>query len=257
MQRIKGNSEIFRSLKKAAPTILTCVSAAGVVAVAVFSAKAATKAQTIIEAEEEKCEKVNGRELKTSEIVKIAAPCYIPTILLCTVTIAALIGSDILNKKQQAALVAAYTALSRTYKDYREKAKDLYGDEADSVIEDAVMEDRHSDKITFYEEFRDEFFERTIEEVLQAEYHLNRNFALRGYACLNEFYEFLGLPKTDVGDILGWAMDWGECFYGYSWVDFENVDKERKDGSKYCYIHIPFPPTADFLGDPFDEADSQ
>jgi hypothetical protein len=32
-----------------------------------------------------------------------------------------------------------------------------------------------------------------------AEYHLNRNYILRGEAVINELYEFLGLEPTDWG----------------------------------------------------------
>lgn len=48
---------------------------------------------------------------------------------------------------------------------------------------------------------------------MDAEYHLNRKFVLRGYASLNEFYMFLGLPQTNLGEVLGWT-----CTYGYSWI---------------------------------------
>ena len=33
----------------------------------------------------------------------------------------------------------------------------------------------------------------------------NRNYILRGYSYLNEFYEFLGIEETEYGSVLGWA----------------------------------------------------
>ena len=42
----------------------------------------------------------------------------------------------------------------------------------------------------------------SLEQVLMAEYHLNRNYILRGEAVINELYEFLGLEPTDWGGLL-------------------------------------------------------
>ena len=47
------------------------------------------------------------------------------------------------------------------------------------------------------------------EQVLMAEYHLNRNYILRGEAVINELYEFLGLEPTDWGAEAGWHIKHG------------------------------------------------
>ena len=75
-------------------------------------------------------------------------------------------------------------------------------------------------------------------EVIDAEYHFNRNFTMRGYAFLNEFYEFLGLPMTEYGRIAGWSMS-----SGIMWVDFEHRLIDNDDGGTACYsIDMVFPP---------------
>lgn len=245
MQRVRGNHELIRRIKKAAPIILSCTAAAGTVIAVIFSAKAATKAESILEDYQE----IKGRELKPLETVKIAVPYYIPTAIVCTVTIACIFGSGYLSRRQQMGYIAAYTALDRAFREYRTDHAQVhdYGEKRD--IEPAVLKDVHSGKVIFYEKFRDAFFERTKEEVLLAEYHLNRNFTLRGSATLNEFYRFLDLPEIEQGDILGWSIEAGFEFYGYQWIDFENVEHTRGDGLKYYYISMPFEPTADFEGD--------
>lgn len=245
--RQKSKRSAACALKKAAPLVLTVLSAAGTVAAVIFGAKAAVKAQEVIKEKE----KAKGEELDKIEAVKAALPIFIPTVLLTVGTVACVFGSNAINKKQQAAYISAYTMLDAAFKDYKTKVEELYGEGADAKVEQAVVEEKHSGKCVFYEVYRDEFFERSREDVIRAEYELNRNFALRGYAPLNEFYEFLGLSHIPEGDILGWAMDIGEIVYGYRWIDFSHVEEERGDGTKYYRIVFDFEPTPDFEDDPF------
>ena len=66
--------------------------------------------------------------------------------------------------------------------------------------------DTPDEKVIFYDEISGESITCYEREIMDAEYHLNRNFVMRGYASLNEFYEFLGLPQTERGEELGWTM---------------------------------------------------
>lgn len=86
-----------------------------------------------------------------------------------------------------------------------------------------------------------------MDDVIEAEYHFNRNFALRDYADLNELYSFLGLPQTEYGATVGWGRYAGESVYGYQWVDFVHIKEHMDDGTEYYRISIPFGPTADYL----------
>ena len=86
------------------------------------------------------------------------------------------------------------------------------------------------------------YFEDTIEQVMNAEYHLNRNYILRGYFYLNEFYEFLGIEETDYGSVLGWAQNDD----GMYWIDFNHRKLIMEDGLEVYIIEMPFDPTYDF-----------
>lgn len=95
----------------------------------------------------------------------------------------------------------------------------------------------------YYDEISGETFVRYEREIMDAEYHLNRNFVMRGYASLNEFYEFLGLPQTLYGDSVGWSITDGEM-----WIDFEHALISRDDGGEPIYmINTIIPPDADYL----------
>lgn len=254
--------DVNKFFRKNASTILTCAGAVGVVTTAVLSVKATPKAlQRLDEAKEEK-----GEELTRFEKVKVAGPTYIPAVLSGVGTLACIFGANTLNKRQQAALTSAYALVDTSYKEYKAKLKELYGEETHNNIVDAIAVEKaekmyinggymcdscnlaveaDSEPILFYDEHSGRYFESTIESVLQAEYHLNRNYILRGYCYLNELYEFLGLEETDYGSVLGWApKDEGEA-----WIEF-NHRKTLIDDDLECYIiEMPFEPTYDFLED--------
>lgn len=253
LQKACHSSMMF--LKRNSSTILTCVSAVGVVATAVLAATATPKALKLLE--EAKDEK--GEELTKLEVVQVAGPAYISTIAVGASTIACVIGANVLNKRHQASLASAYALVDNAYKDYRKKLKELYGDEADRNVRAAIAKDKctefgayvpgngaldiSGERHLFYEEYRGAYFETTIENVQNAEYHFNRNFAMRGDANLNEFYSFLGLEPTKEGHILGWDICKLQDEYEHCWVDFDHEKVELEDGMECYVIHFPIPPT--------------
>lgn len=238
--------------KKHGTTILTSVGASGVVATAVAAVKNTPKAMRLLDEAKEK----KGAELTKKEIVKVAGPAYIPAAIIGVTSIACIIGAQKVNRDQIAALASAYTVLDNTYKEYRGKVKEMFGEETDIQIKNEIAKDKYEeqeivkefeDTTWFFEEFRGEFFESTIEDVQAAEYHFNRNYALKGYAELNEFYDFLGLSRTEIGDTLGWSEGAGNVTYGYQWIDFNHVKDTMPDGTEFYRIEYVFPPTADYM----------
>lgn len=258
MNNLLVRSKLF--CKRNASTILTTVGGVGVVATTVLAIKATPKALKVLEqAKEEKQE-----ELTKAEIIKVAGPSYIPTILMGTATIACIFGANVLNHRQQAALMSAYALVDNSYKEYKNKLKELYGEEAHNNIVDSIMVEKAKDvgitaeslcantcltdaescgePVLFYDEWSGRYFESTIEQIIAAEYHINRNFVLRGYVTLNELYTFLGLEITDHGDALGWAVE-DELY----WIDFNHHKVVMDDGLECYIIETPWGPSTDFL----------
>ena len=83
------------------------------------------------------------------------------------------------------------------------------------------------------------------EKVIQAEYHLNRNFMFAGVIPLNDFYEFLGLEKTELGDAVGWSSCNGDIY----WIDFNHHRLTLDDGMEIYVIDMVFEPTAEWMED--------
>lgn len=258
MNNFLRRSNLF--LRRNASTILTCVGGVGVVGTSVMAVKATPKAMRLLqEAKEEK-----GEDLTKLEKVRIAGPAYIPTIVLGVSTIACIFGANTLNKRHQAALMSAYALVENSYKEYKGKLKELYGEEVHQNIVNSIMiekaedvyihseclcancdlslEENDGEPRLFYDEYANRYFEATIEQVMAAEYHLNRNYILRGYTVLNEFYEFLGLETTDYGSVLGWApLD-----DGMYWIDFNHRKVVMDDGLEVYIIEMPFAPSYDY-----------
>lgn len=258
MNNLLQYSRVF--LKRNASTILTSIGGVGVVATAVMAVRATPKALRYLE----EAKKEKGEDLTKLEMVRVAGPIYIPTIVMGASTIACIFSSNVLNKRHQAALMSAYALVDTSYKEYKGKLKELYGEEAHNEIVEAIAvekaeekyirggyfgsscdlsaDERTGDRVLFYDEYSQRYFESTIEQVMNAEYHLNRNYTLRGYAVLNELYDFLGLEPTDYGSILGWApLD-----EGMYWIEFNHRHVVDDDGLDYYILEMPFEPCIDY-----------
>ena len=200
------NAKLF--LKRNSSTILTALGGAGVVATALTAVKSTPKVIKLIEVYEEQ----KGEDLTTLEKIKVAGPHYIPSILIGAGTIACIFGANILNKRNQASLISAYALIDNSYKEYKKKMTELYGDEAHKEVISSIAKDKYTDDIRvsddkqlFYDEFSHRYFESTLEDVIKAEYNTNRQLQCNGGVYLNEYYEFLGLEPNPGGTELGWS----------------------------------------------------
>lgn len=237
-------------IKRNASTILTCIGGVGVVATAITAAKATPKAMALIE----QVKKEKDEELTKFEKVQVAAPAYIPTVLIGATTIACIFGANALNKRQQAALMSAYALLDSSYKEYKAKVTELYGEEADAEVKKELAKDKYEEQKPattgelqlFYDEFSQRYFESTTEKVLRAEYKLNRIMAYDFGVFLNEWYDLLGIETVDYGDYLGWSTyELSEVTCG-SWIDFKHTKVVMDDGLECTIITMMMEPTFDF-----------
>lgn len=242
---------IKKFLHKHSSTVLSVIAVGGVVATGVLAAKATPKAIAVLEkAREEK-----GEELTKFEVVKTAAPAYIPAVVIGVSTIACILGANVLNKRHQAALMSAYAMLDSTYKEYRNKVVELHGEEAEEQLRHEIATGKYKavipvspEKELFFDYFSMQYFESTEKDVLIAEGRFTRNYLESGYASLNDLYDTLGIPRVDYGYELGWSQEASGTFYGYSTVDFEHEKVTTDCGLEITIITMSHEPTADYLG---------
>lgn len=256
-------------LKKNSPVILTCIGSVGVVATAAMAVRATPKAIQLIKADSRENHDGDPYAYTKTEAVISAWKCYIPSIVIGASTIICIFGANALNQRRQTTLTSAYALISSSYQEYKTKLKELYGEETHNSIVDAIAKERceqvhittstwcSCDTLdfedgmepeiirTFYDNFSNRYFESTISKVIQAEYHLNRNFMFSGAISLNDFYEFLGLEKIDSGDTVGWSSYNGDIY----WIDFNHHKTVLDDGMEIFIIDMVFEPTVDWMED--------
>ena len=238
MNKVLSQSKLF--FKRNGSTILTSAGAVGVVTTSVLAVKATPKAMMLLkEAKKEK-----GEELTTAEKAKTVAPAYIPTAISAVATIACIFGANVLNKPKQASLMSAYALLDNSYKEYRAKVVDLYGDDANNVINESIAKDKYEktdvneNEVLFYDAFSKRYFTSSLVTVSRAEYCINRDINMRGWAELNEFYDYLDIDPIEGGDALGWSEGGNLARYWQGWVDFNHSKNMMDDGTEYIVISL-------------------
>lgn len=249
MNSLLRQTKIF--LNRNSSTILTSVGAVGVVATSVMAVKATPKALFLLD----KAEKEKGEKLDKLEVIKVAAPVYIPTVLVGASSIACIFGANVLNKHQQASLISAYALVDNSYKEYKNKVKELYGEEADSKVREELAKDKYEEtdisvddgKQLFYDDLSERYFESSIEIVKNAEYEINKALQVSCVACLNEFYDLLGIDRVDYGDQLGWSIAQLTEMYWYPWIEFEHEKVVMDDGLECYIIRMPYEPFPEYL----------
>ena len=263
-------NNLLRDIKRHLPIILTVAGTVGTIATAIVSSKCTVKALATIDSEE--IEK--GRPLENDEILKAAWKSYIPAALTAIATAACIIGSGAISKKQQASLMSAYMLLANSYKRYRSKVKQIYGEEghkdiinsigADTLegVEKAKIQtiykndylkkttldwgvDDQEVKHLFYESYGRRYFTSTINRVLQAELSANYNLAQDGWLSINDFYQFLGIDTVEGGDLVGWGVCDGN--YVMEFNHYRAQLEDSPDGLEALVIDYEWIPENDGL----------
>ena len=249
--------DVQEFIKRNASTILTYAGAAGVVATAVMVAKETPKVSKLLETAKEN----KGEELTKWEKVKIAGPIYAPSIITGAATIACIFGSNILNKQHQASLMGAYALLDSSYREYKKKTEELYGEEAGKHIREEIAKDKYTgdvkltdnSKELFFDFYSGRYFESTKEAVMWAQYETNRAMYVNGAVCLNEYYELIGLEKRAEYEDIGWSCGQLEEMYWHPWIEFDyeevviDEESEYSEGMECTIIHLPMEPFMGYL----------
>lgn len=230
-------------LRKHGGTILAVAASVGVGLTAYETHKAAVKATTLVV--------MNKAEpMSKKEVVQECWKFYIPAAVLGGGTIACILGSNALNKKQIASLTAAYMALGKSYQQYRRQVAERIGSEAEadilekSKVEELAEEDK---KLLCYEPFSNRYFHATEAELYDAFYQMNRDFSLNGEVSINNLYSYLGLDYLPEKDDMGWCSDYMINEWEYFWIDFVANKQTTDDGLEVYQVYAFQPPIPDYL----------
>lgn len=201
---------------------------------------------TTVRATTKACKLIN-EDMTTQEKIKKTWRCYIPPSLIASSTMLCIMYSDHTTMNQKISLLNALVAVQDKHKTLKNSVNHVCNNQTkedivkqtirDKVPKDVYLE-RTDDKI-FYEEYTCKFFTSPIDNVLKAEYLFNKQLSIIGHATLNDFYELLGISKTEAGEFIGWSVYDG--YFGANpvnpWVDFDHSKMEDDDGCEYYYLN--------------------
>lgn len=217
----------FRKVKlstaKHSPEILIGIGVAGFITTTVLAVKATPKALDLIaRADDKKFDNGHGEHLTKVEVIKAAWKPYIPAAVTGVVSIACVIGSNSVNAKRNAALATAYQLSTAALNEYKDKVIETIGEKKEQTIREKISKDRiEQNPVTnstvyvtgdgdslFLEPISKRYFKSDIERVRSVINTLNETMYNDpfGNISLSDFYDDIGLERTDISDDIGWNI---------------------------------------------------
>lgn len=216
----------FRNVKMSAskhsPEILIGFGVAGFVTTTVLAVKATPKAiQLLDDAKKEN----DVDKLPPLEVVKVAWKPYIPAAVTGIMSIACVIGANSVNAKRNAALATAYQLSTAALNEYKDKVIETIGEKKEQSIREKISKDRieknpvanntvyvtgDGDSL-FLEPISKRYFKSDIERVRSVINTLNETMYNDPFGCisLSDFYDDIGLERTDISNDIGWNIENG------------------------------------------------
>lgn len=205
-------------LSEHSPEILTGIGITGLLSTTVLAVKATPKALQLID---EKKEEMNTDELTNTEVVKTCWKCYIPAAVTASVSVACLIGANSVNSKRNAVLATAYKLSESAFSEYKEKVIETIGEKKEEEVRDKIAKGRIEQNpvknneviitgkgdVLCYDIVSGRYFKSDVDKIRKAENTLNKKLMNDMYCSLNEFYDLIGLPFTQMGFELGWNVN--------------------------------------------------
>lgn len=278
MKSVNGvASKTVMKLKKHSPEILVVAGIAGTVVSAVLACKATTKVAEILDEtkgtldtihEGMETGAINGQEYTTEDgkkdtVVVYAqtgmklAKLYAPAIILGTLSITSILASNNILRKRNVALGAAYAAIDKSFKEYRGRVIERFGEQVDTELKYGIKAKKFEEIEVDPETGKEKKVKKTVmvaDPNLQSDYAVyfdskSRNYETnpdynrmflkaqqafandklqtRGHLFLNEVLDDLDLPRTHAGQIVGWTKDGPDGYVNFRIVE---VERETEDG---------------------------
>jgi hypothetical protein len=278
MKSVNGvTSKAVMKLKKHSPEILVVAGIAGTVVSAVLACRATTKVAEILDEtkgtldtihEGMETGAINGQEYTTEDgkkdtVVVYAqtgvklAKLYGPAIILGTLSITSILASNNILRKRNVALGAAYAAIDKSFKEYRGRVIERFGEQVDTELKYGIKAKKFEEIEVDPETGKEKKVKKTVmvaDPNLQSDYAVyfdskSRNYETnpdynrmflkaqqafandklqtRGHLFLNEVLDDLDLPRTPAGQIVGWTKDGPDGYVNFRIVE---VERETEDG---------------------------
>lgn len=286
---MKNKNEIMKSvsgvinkttmtLKKHSPEILVVAGVVGAVASAVIACKATTKVGKITEEAKDMIDSIHEAEKngvtpagetytkedcqKDLAITYVQAgikyaKLYAPAVILGSLSVTSILASNNILRKRNIALGAAYAAIDKSYKEYRGRVIERFGEQVDQELKYNIKAKKFEEIETDPETGKQKKVKKTVmvaDPNLQSDYavyfdnksrnyetnmdynrmflkaqqqYANDKLQARGHVYLNEVLDDLDLPRTPAGQIVGWTKDGPDGYINFRIIE---VERETEDG---------------------------
>jgi Family of unknown function (DUF6353) len=250
---------------KASPTILFGVGVVGVVATAVVASRATLRLDDVLEQTRDDLK--TAKELHDSDNPKYSdedyskdviyiytrssiavGKLYTPSIALGLITIACLTKSHSILTRRNAGITAAYAALDKGFREYRQRVVDKYGPEEDNYLrydQSRLLAQNEKGELvrtnagmvrpgpngSIYARFFDPMsskWEKTPgynKIFLKAQQnYANDLLHARGHVLLNDVYDMLGLERSSAGAVVGWVLGNGDNYIDFGIFSGDTIE---------------------------------
>ena len=195
--------------------------------------------------------------IKNEDDVKKLVKTALPTVGSFMVGTACVIMSDICSARIIRTSNIAYKRLAANFAEYKAAVIGACGAGANELAMKKAAETHAPDTeeklevgyYHFYDAFSRNDFVAKMEDVIAAEYEINRQLSREGFVSVNDFYEMLEINHIAGGNELGWDIGELVDYCGECWLEFMNVEHVEEDGTKWYSIHYAYDPCVDGIID--------
>jgi hypothetical protein len=264
-------------IKQHSPEILVAVGIVGTVTSVVLACKATLKVNDVVEEAQETIEKIHDgveqhkhtedgveytQEVANRDLAIVYGQTawkfiklYGPAVLVGVASVGCLVGSTLILRKRNIALAATVTALDTSFREYRGRLIERFGEDLDrelrfniraKEIEETVVDEDGNETVvkkvvhevdpnahSMYSVFFDDGNigwsknpELNKVFLIQQQEAANYRLKTEGFLPLNEVYKMIGAPLTSYGQIAGWVYsddpDSGDNFVSFGLFDSDN-----------------------------------
>lgn len=262
--------------KKYSPEILLALGIAGVVTGTVLACVSTTRLPEIKKKKEEELsdmhERLDGSDSEEAEANLPAlkkettsiyfraglryASLYAPSVLVTGVSVSCLVASNVILRRRLIGVSAAYAAVSKSFKEYRNRVAERYGEEIEREIRYNIQSEDISKTTVNPKTGKEKTTTETVKFVnpndvsdfarvyddgnigwtkdpmanltfLKAQQAVaDQLLKKQGYLFINDVYDMLGFPKCKEGQVAGWIYDEKNPI-GDNFVDFGIYDTSK------------------------------
>ena len=205
------------------PGILTGLGVAGAVTTALLTGRAAYRTGMDASTQYHEAfvdgEPLPANLLETKYLIKTYWREFIPPAIAGSAAITCIIAANHIGSRRTAAIAAAFKLSEQLSEEYKDRVKETLGLKNEEKMRSELAADKMArtpgseviiitgSEVVFFDEWSGRYFKNEMETIRKAVNEINYKINNYYSASLTDFYEMIGLPKTQISDDFGWNTD--------------------------------------------------